>query len=428
MRILFINQFFYPDASATSQLLTDLAVDLAAAGHEVSVLTGNALYQASPEPLRARESYKGVTIRRIYCGRFDRESGLRRAISYGRFLFGAGVRLFRRRRLDVILVLTTPPMIAMLPALLCTWRGTPFVCWVQDVYPDIAHALGVVKKNSRAARLAQGLMGYIFASAAGIVVLGDCMRELVLQKGSAPQKLSVIHNWAADNIVPVPRSKNPFLRGLGIRDEFVACYSGNLGLGHEFETLFGAMLRLRAHRQIRFLIIGEGARLRELREQCYQAQLDRVTFLPSQPRGNLSHSLSAGDVGLVSMRQGCEGTMVASKIYGLLAAGRPYIYIGPAATTMAAVAAEWQCGWQIDNGADARLAAWLEHLQAHPDQVAEAGRNARLAYERSFTRARAVREFELVLARAAGHPSGILLEPEVVGSAVTSRARAAVAE
>ena len=120
--------------------------------------------------------------------------------------------------------------------------------------------------------------------------------------------------------------------------------------------------------------------------------------------------------------------MVASKIYGLLAAGRPYVYIGPAATTMAAVAAEWQCGWQIDNGADVKLAAWLEHLQTHPDQVAEAGRNARLAYERYFTRARAVREFEVALARAAGHQSGVLLEPEVAGSAVPSRARAAAAE
>ncbi len=403
MRILFVNQFFYPDTSATSQLLTDLAVDLAAAGHEISVLTSNAEYHGGRETLAAREVYRSVIIRRVFCGRFDRESPLRRASSYLRFLFGVGVRLFRRRPPDVVFVLTTPPLVALLPALLQTWRGVPYVCWVQDVYPEVAVAVGAIAPTSRAVRLAAGLNGYIYASAAAVVALGSCMERLLRDTGVSPKKLHVIHNWADGQAIrPTARRANPFLRGLGVRDEFVVLYSGNLGRGHEFETLTGAMLELRASPAIRFMVIGDGARLSEVTEFVRKWGLTNVSFLPPQPRADLSLTLSAGDVGIVSTRSGCEGTMVASKIYGLLAAGRPYIYIGPVATTMAEVAEVHQCGWHIAEGDIAGLCRLLQSLRRQPELVAAAGLNARAALEAVFDRPHGVRQFEMLLSRVAG--------------------------
>ncbi|HUO84010.1 MAG TPA: glycosyltransferase family 4 protein, partial [Thermoanaerobaculia bacterium] len=191
--------------------------------------------------------------------------------------------------------------------------------------------------------------------------------------------------------------QNRFRQEWGATERFTLAYSGNLGRVHEFETLAGAAERLRGD-SIQFLIIGGGPRLEELRSRLGAANLlDQVRFLPYQSRDDLAASLGAADVHLISLRRGLEGFVVPSKFYGVLAAGRPSIYIGSPEADLARLIEQHECGVVVRQGDAEALARVIRELRDDPARVRAMGDRARRAFEGRFTLRHAAEAWRAVL-------------------------------
>lgn len=407
MRVIFLNRYFYPDHSATSQMLSDLAFFLAGAGIEVCVVTSGQRYDDAAAVLPARERIDGVEVHRVRTTRFGRDNLVGRAADYATFYLGAGWRLWRIARAgDVIVAKTDPPLISVVAALIAHLRGARLINWVQDVFPEVAEALGVRVLAGPQAGLLRRLRNAAFRSAAANVVLGERMAEVVGRAGgqidravreslkgisfraqarSHKGRIRVIPNWAdMEAIRPVAAADNPLRREWGLDGKFVVCYSGNMGRVHEFGTILDAAQRLAGKAEaIVFLFIGGGAQRRMVEDEARRRQLTNVQFRPYQDRAGLSFSLGVGDVHLVSQRPEVEGYVFPSKLYGILAAGRPLVFIGDAQGEISLLVEREGIGATLRQGDAAGLAEQLLRLSGDAAmRDAMGGRSRALLCER----------------------------------------------
>lgn len=399
MRILAINQFYAPDMSATSQLLTQLCEDLVAVGDEVTVLASRGSYLGG-EPLPPREYKRGVQVVRPWATTFGRGSIARRLSDYGSFWVGAVAQAARLARPDVILALTTPPMIAAGAAIVAKVRAIPLVTWVQDVYPEVAIALGVLEPQRPATRIFSALSTATHRRSRFSVALSQGMAARLEAQGQRRGRIRVVSNWSdGEALFPVPRERNHFRREYGLSDRFVVMYSGNLGLGHDVTTLLGAAARLeRRAKEVEFVFVGDGGRLHEAKRLA--AGLTNTRFLPYQPLSRLGDSLSAADVHLASLRDGLQGLLVPSKLYGILAVGRPLMYVGPPDCEVARVVTTHDLGWTGPPGNVDGLADAIATAAASPAETAARGERARTTFLQRYDRRLAVPRWRAVLEEA----------------------------
>jgi glycosyltransferase involved in cell wall biosynthesis len=356
----------------------DLAFFLAERGHDVAAITSRQRYDDAAARLPARERVNGVDVVRVATTRFGRGFLPGRALDYATFYLSAFFALLRRaRRGDVVVALTDPPLISVVAALACALRGARLVNWVQDLFPEVATALGV-----RAPGVLR-LRDWSLRRAAVNVALGEQMAARIRARGA---NAVVRHNWADAALHPVEKRD---LFGLG--DAFIVEYSGNFGRAHEFATLAAAMRRFGDNDRIKFLFVGAGA-------QFHVVRGDNATFAPYQPREMLSESLSAGDVHLVSLQPQLEGLIVPSKFYGILAVARPVIFIGAHDGELARIIRECDLGYVIAPGDDAALVRAIEELAADRERAAAMGRRGRALYDEQFAPEIALPEWERILA------------------------------
>jgi glycosyltransferase involved in cell wall biosynthesis len=382
VKILFVNQFFHPDRSAVSHLLTDLAEDLTAAGEQISVICGRGAYSGGY--LRsARETHKGIEIRRVRSTGFGRRTMAGRISDMLAFYLSATWAMLRAPRPDVLFIVSTPPLLCLSALMVGKVRGIPVVYGIQDLYPDIAVALGVLKGDSWIARTLEMLSRMAMRHMDRLVVLGRYAKELVLAKGIPEKKIAVLENWEDGSLVyRVEHQQNWFRRELGIGDEFVVLYSGNMGMAHEFDTILEAARRLEPRRDILFLFVGDGARRAEVEAFRDRHRLSNLRITGYRDRSELSYSVSCGDLFLVTLRYGAEGLVVPSKIYGGMAVARPVLFIGSRENDTAAVIERGDCGWIFAPGDVDGVAAKIVELRGHPQVAAEYGRRGREALER----------------------------------------------
>ena len=367
MRILLLNQFFWPDSAATSQLLTDLARGLADEGHTVDAVCadgGYAIPAGGDPPPVAIHRVKSIPFVRGKAGRI---------LSYLSFYIGAALRGLTLPRPDLVLTLTTPPLLSLLGTIISTLRGSRHFIWEMDVYPDVAIDLNYFKAGGPADRITGALADLSRRRADGIIALGECMKQRLVDRGICADRIAVAENWADGHAIhPEPRPGDP--------DQLVLLYSGNLGLAHDLDTLTESMRQLRDDDRFHFLFVGSGGRRQELSSFCETHGISSVELRPYVPRNSLSQSLSAGDIGLVTQREACCGSVVPSKVYGLMAAGRPILFIGPRNATPALLVERFSCGWHVNCNDSSALTALLKYLASNPAEIAQAGRRARQAF------------------------------------------------
>jgi glycosyltransferase involved in cell wall biosynthesis len=381
MRVLFANRYFPPDHSATSQMVGDLAFHLAKRGHEVLAITSRQRYDDASARLAPRETMSGVDVVRVATTRFGRGSLPGRALDYATFYLSAFFALLRRtRRGDTVVAMTDPPLLSVAAALACALRGARLVNWTQDLFPEVATALGM-----RSAEIARPLRDWSLRRAAVNVALGERMAARIRSLGA---RAVVRHNWADAALHPVEKRD---LFGLG--DAFVVEYSGNLGRAHEIRTIAASMRRLSDNARIKFLFIGSGAQIETVRRVRAN-----IVFAPYQPREALSDSLSAGDAHLVSLQPQLEGLIVPSKFYGVLAAARPVLFVGAPDGELAQLIREHGLGYAIASGDDAALVRAIEELANDREKARAMGRRGRALYDERFGPEIALREWERILA------------------------------
>ena len=300
MKVLLLNQCFYPDVVSTAQHLTELATELAARGHDVTVIAGDRGYDDPSRRFARRETWKNIRIIRIPSLSLGKSSRWRRAFKFGSFAVVCALRLLLLRRFDVVVALTSPPLISFLGALFVRLKGGSFCFWVMDLNPDEAIAAGWLDERSVVARCLQWMLGYSFRHATQTIVLDRFMKDRVLAKGAAEERVTVVPPWSHDEAVEFSvAGREAFRREHGLGDRFVVMYAGNHSPCHPLDTLLGAALQLKERDDVAFCFVGGGSEQAKVREFALQHGLSNVKCLPYQPLERLAGSLSAADLHVV---------------------------------------------------------------------------------------------------------------------------------
>lgn len=383
-RLVFVNRFFYPDHSATSQILTDIAM-AQARERQVLVVTSRLRYEGQGERLSARENARGVEIVRVWSTRFGRAKLVLRALDYLTFYLSAAWTLLRQVRSgDVVVLKTDPPMLSVAFTGLVRMRGGKVVNWLQDLFPEVGQQLGVSVLSGRVGRLLVHLRNRSLRRAEVNVCVGETMRQRLADQ--AVKNSTVIHNWAdGDAIRPLAPEDNPLREQWNLKDCFVVGYSGNLGRAHDLEPILDAAEKLKHRSNLRFLFIGGGARKPWLEEQVARRGLTAFLFKPYQARSDLGYSLTAPDAHVVSLRPEMEGFVVPSKFYGVAAAGRPTIFLGDRQGEIARMVEAADCGAVVDPHDGEALARLVDSWLQQDDLVRRLGANARGAYDHHYS-------------------------------------------
>lgn len=398
-RVVFVNRFYAPDESATSQMLTDLAEALVRSGVQVEVFCSRQLYGDARANLPSTEVLRGVNVRRLATTRFGRDSLVGRAIDYVTFYIRAAVCMLARvHRGDVLVVKTDPPLLSLIGWLVARCRRASLVNWLQDLYPEVASRLALSPVPRPFEALIRAARDRSLATAQINVVLGTRMRDYLVERGIAAARIRVCENWADERqLHPLAASRSELRGKLGLGNEFVAAYSGNLGRAHDAATILEAASALQSDAGIVFLMVGGGAGMRSLEMQARARSLRNFRFEPYQPREALSDSLAAGNVHLISLRPELEGLIVPSKLYGILAAGRPVVFIGDPDGELARLIATMEVGVSVRSGDAGALCRALRALRDDEARRVRMGIRARELFEERYTLAAAVDRWRQVL-------------------------------
>lgn len=341
MKVLLLNQCFYPDVMATAQQLTDLAVGLVKEGHQVTVIASDRGYDDSSRRFARRETWQGIEIIRIRSLALGKDSRWRRALNFASFLVSCSFNLLTQPRFDTVVALTSPPLISFLASLFVKLKGGEFYFWVMDLNPDEAIAAGWLKRGSLMARILDGLLRYSLRQAKGIIALDHFMKSRIVAKGIPEDRVYVLPPWAQDgNIKFDPEGREAFRREHKLENSFVVMYAGNHSPCHPLTTLVEAAKELSDRSEIVFCFVGGGSEQAKVKEFAAQHKLENIRCLPYQPFEKLAASLSAADLHAVVMGNDFVGIVHPCKLYNILSVGSPFLYLGPKESHISEIAAQ----------------------------------------------------------------------------------------
>ncbi len=330
LKVLLLNQCFHPDHVSTAQHLTDLALGLVKAGHDVTVVASSRGYDNPENRYPVSENWNGIQIKRIWTPGLGKKSKLRRLIDFAIFWLNATRILLFLPRHDVLVCLTSPPLISTLGTLIAKLKGGLVIPWIMDLNPDEAVAAGWLRKGSVPERLLTIVQNWSFRQAARIVVLDRFMAARLRDKGIPDDVLYVLAPWSHDKVVQYDEAgRAAFRQAHGLEGKFVIMYSGNHSPCHPLDTLLGAAEALEREANIHFLFVGGGSEFAKVKAFSAARSLGNITCLPYQPIEHLSASLSAPDLHVVVMGDAFLGIVHPCKIYNILNLGLPFLYIGP---------------------------------------------------------------------------------------------------
>lgn len=413
--ILFLNRSFTPDPTSTAQLLAELATGLTE-DFQVTVIAGHPVRSSTSAGLRFREIMQafrpnpevlqGVHVYRCGLRTFCKSSFWGRVASYLLY-FAASWRAVRNaKKADLIVAWTDPPIIGLVGLTYRRLGKSRFAMVVQDVFPEVALLMDGFRRGLTY-RTLDFLSKRILRGADRVIAIGETMRQRLIDlKGLSPAKVVVIHNWEdTRHRYPTPR-ENPFALQEGLSADFVVMHAGNLGLSQELDSIVEAARCLREIPEIRFVFVGDGVRRAELIRRVEELKLANVKFIPHIPKHLLNEPYGAADVFIVSLKRGLAGFIVPSKLYGILAAGRPYVAAVEEECEVTAITRQYGCGLLAEPGNPKDISEKILALYRDRDMAARMGANARLA-AMQFDRTKQVRAYsELFLTMIGSAMSG----------------------
>jgi glycosyltransferase involved in cell wall biosynthesis len=341
MRITLVNQAFHPDVVSTSQYLTELALELTVQGHEVTVIASRRAYDAPKTTFPPSETWRGIRIHRLFATGFGKGSKWRRALDFGSFMISAIVKLFLLPRQDVLVAMTSPPLIAFIAACASVVRGWRFCYWIMDLNPDEALAAGWLRPGSSAAIWLDRFSRFSLRRANTVIVLDRFMRERILAKGIESAKIAVIPPWSHDHEVHFDEEgRNRFRKKHNLENRFVVMYSGNHSPCHPLDTILAATVELAGESDVAFCFVGGGSQFARVQAFAREHPSSKILCLPYQPLSDLAASLSAADLHLIVMGNPFVGLVHPSKIYNAMRVGSALFYIGPQPSHVSDIFAE----------------------------------------------------------------------------------------
>ncbi len=377
-RIIFVNRVYPPDEGSTGQLLAELAEQLVCNGWIVTVIVSCSV----PGTLK-RECVNGVSIERIPCVSFSRSSHWRRAVSYLSLYPLFLAKLLSAPRPDVVVCMTDPPLHLIIGLIAKWFRCFRIIHWAQDIYPELAEELGVLAKNGFIGNLLRRISTYSLNKCNTILVLGTCMIQRLVNRGVMPNRIHILPNWANTALIyPIIPEKNKFRIENDLVGKQLVMYSGNMGMAHSFDVIIDAIALLEISMpHVLFLFIGDGKRKTSIQNEVGNRKLQNVRFFPLQRKSTLAHSLSAANLHIACMNEDLCGLVVPSKVYGILAAGRPCIFLGPKEGEVAKLIHNFGCGEVLPNATCKQLAQTIETWLGDEERLTKTELQARQIME-----------------------------------------------
>ena len=397
--IWIVSELYYPELTSTGYFLTGIAEGLAST-YAVSVLCGQPSYWAKGVRAPTREILHSAEVHRCWATTFDKNmilSKIINQITISASMFWAA--LFRLSRGDTVIAVTNPPLLPYLMALACRRRGAQFILLTHDVYPEIFTRLGILKPQSIPVRLMDRASRWLYNSSDRIIVLGRDMRDLVMDKlDSRKNRVVIATNWGdTETVFPQPLCENLLLRKLNLGGRFVAQYCGNIGRTHGIKDITEAAELLASDDEFHFLLIGWGARKRWAIEQKQARKLENLTILDPLPPEEFCDGLNACNVAIISFSSGMAGISVPSRMYNVLAAGKPLLAVCDNESELAAVVREEEIGWIIPPGRPDLIVSALSEAKANPERLRSMGERARRAAETKYTRGHVLQIYESLI-------------------------------
>jgi colanic acid biosynthesis glycosyl transferase WcaI len=390
MKILFIHPGYWPYMAATNRALTSLTQYLASQGHEVKVIcAGPNPRDLDPHGATNQSMHEGVAIHRI-CNLNIPALGIgwQSPVNVIRFFWLAGLlTLFWRYRYDVIVTLDLPPGMGLWGTIAqaLTLGRTRHVCWLMDMLTESRFELGLWRTNHPLHRLINHLQIWPYRHASQCIVLGDCMKERLVRHHVRPEKIAVIGMWHySSEIRPVSFGSIGLANLHHLANKFIVMYAGYASNMNPFDTVQSVIWALRDEPNIHFVLVGDSPPLIAVEADAKVHNCQNVTRLDPVEWQELSALLGTGHVHLVTLKAQMSGLCVPSKLYGILAAGRPAIFIGSAQSQAAVDLLAADAGFVLSEDQVTNIAQMIQYLQQHPEVCQQLGDNAHKNFLRHY--------------------------------------------
>jgi colanic acid biosynthesis glycosyl transferase WcaI len=410
MRILILSLVFPPDNVSTAQIMADLAEDLKALGHDLTVITTTPHYNPDPDAERAqpmrregpffrRSEFRGIPVIHTVMAKKG-QSLVKRVLSWLGFHALSTWAAMRLPKHDVIIAPSPPLTIGVSAWMIARRHRAKFVYNVQEIYPDIAVQLGVIR-NKLAIALLRRLEKFVYEKSGGVTVIGPGMRRNIVAKGIPESKVHVIPNFVdVSEMAPLPK-RNEFSERHGIADKFVISYAGNMGMAQGLESFVDAAALLRDRKDVVFAMMGNGILRDALQQRVRQLGLDNFLFLPQQPYSLVPQIYAASDISLVPLALDTGGHAIPSKVYRIMACARPILVAADATAEVSELIAEADCGAVVPPKSAEEIARVARAAVDDPEEWRRKGERGRAFVLEHFERSRVTRQYdELVRALA----------------------------
>ena len=409
LRVLLLTVYYEPEITAVATYVSQVVKDLARQGCEVQVVAPMPTRDVDKQtrlayrkrPLEVQEEGR-LRIRRVYVPFREPRKLMARALRYALVMLVLfGQALFRSA--DVVLLFSAPPLFGLLGAALRVFRRTPVVYYLQDIFPDSMINSGVSTSRWPVV-LGKWMEKVTYRAANRIIVICRDFRDNLLRKGVNAEKMDLIYNWVDENAVrPVPRAQNCLVERLGLDpDAFYVTYSGNVGHTQNLEMMVDAAIALKDRRDIRFLIIGNGAYEDAIKAYAADKCADNVDFIPFQDVRDISHVLSIGDVGVILSKRNIGRNSFPSKTWNIMAAERPLIASFDMDSELRDIIAQADCGFYVPPDDCEAFVQSILRLYGDHQLCQRLGCNGRRYIEQNLTRAYGTAKVHNVLQKAAG--------------------------
>jgi colanic acid biosynthesis glycosyl transferase WcaI len=388
MKILLLNQTFYPDAVATSQQLTDLAHYLTRQGHEVSVIAGRRGYENRDRIFSSFETYHGIKIYRVHSSGFGKQRFILRLFDAFTFDLMLLLKLVFFPKQDVVVSFTSPPLIGIFGALFCLFKGGRSVQWLMDINPGAAFAVGYIQRKSLIGRFLNQVFEVSLKLSSHVVVLDRWMKKIAVKHGVSEENVSIIHPWSPfEAVTEVQDPALSVFRNINrLQNKTVIMYSGNHSVVHPLYTLLDAAKQMKDDPSVVFVFVGGGLRSKEVATFKLKENLSNIVQLPLVPRELLSDALNSVDAHVVVMGEAVNGLVHTSKVYGALATGKPIIFIGPEKSHVMDVIKICNQGFHAEHGEVNRVVEAIKKIQKlNPEEAAKASLENKGFYTNQFS-------------------------------------------
>lgn len=381
MKFRLFNTFEPPGAP----IFKDLLPYLAQQGHEITVNVSSISYRPIKSNYFKKEYINKIKynyLKTITLTKNKYISKLSTMISYS---FLVIIHSLFSKKVHKNIFLTQPPLFFLWGFVLLLLKHEKYICVMMDIYPDVAIKGGMIHEEGFIAKVMRLITNFALKHAESVIVIGRCMKKKIEKIGIPSSKIEIVTNWVDENEMnPIPHPLNSFRQKNGLTDKFVIMYSGNMGLGHYFDNILEVAKRLKGKKDIIFLFIGGGLRLNEIKEYKKKIHLNNIKLMPYQSTEIINQSLASADIHFISLREGFEGLIVPSKLYGILAVARPIIFQGSQDSEIALLINEHKVGFAVKLGETNMLESHMLELKDNPELRKSMGEKSRYILEKYY--------------------------------------------